>query len=48
MPAEVFVRQMQQILAQSNTEPDIQEKTLSDEEIDDWLELFGGDQENGG
>ena len=46
IPSEIFARQLLQTLAQSNQERETLEKTLSEEEIDEWLELFGSDEEN--
>jgi uncharacterized protein len=46
LSSEVFARQLLQILEQSKPEGEAREETLSEEEIDDWLELFGGDEES--
>lgn len=46
MPSEIFARELLQTLAQSFTGGETPEETLSEEEIDDWLELFGGDTES--
>lgn len=39
--AEVFSRQMGEILDSPARKPDSAEKGLSDEEVDDWMKLFG-------
>lgn len=43
--SEVFARQLLLSLARPPSEGDTQEQILSEEEVDDWLSLFGGEED---
>ncbi len=43
--SEIFARQMSEVLQESQTQPDVDgEVNSSQEDIDDWLALFGGER----
>jgi predicted RNA-binding protein with PIN domain len=47
--SEIFAQQVEQALKGASSDTDKQgDASLTDEEINDWLELFGNDAENGG
>jgi uncharacterized protein len=45
IPSELFAGQMLQTLSEGEQEGEMPEESLSEEEIEDWLELFGGEEE---
>jgi predicted RNA-binding protein with PIN domain len=45
LASEGFARQLLQTLAESPVEGEISEPAMSDEEVADWLSLFGGDED---
>ena len=45
VPAEIFSRQMREVLDSSPKISEAVDKRLSTEEVDDWMKIFGIDQE---